>query len=239
MQAKASPTRASSAPHSPAAALLPPLEPTLDRILALRGTVSRRRCVVVGISGIDGSGKGFLTGHLAARLQAAGLRVGVVHADDWLSLPQERFCATDPAGQFYRGALRLDEMYARLVLPLKELRSVRVVADWVEETGTQYGDRVHEYADLDVALVEGIYLFKRAFVAHHDLALWVECSFETALARGVARGQEGLPPEDTVRMFQTVFFPAQELHFRYDAPRAAADLVLDNDPEAAAAATVG
>ena len=79
-------------------------------------------------------------------------------------------------------------------------------------------------------LVEGIYLLRRDLRAHYDVAAWVECSFATALERALARGQEGLAPEETIRAYRTIYFPAQEIHFARDEPRAAASTILTNDP---------
>jgi len=70
---------------------------------------------------------------------------------------------------------------------------------------------------------------KRDLLRNYDLSVWVDCSFATSLRRAVSRRQEGLGPEETVRAYQTLYFPAQHLHFELDAPRAAADLILDND----------
>jgi uridine kinase len=50
------------------------------------------------------------------------------------------------------------------------------------------------------------------------------------LERALARGQEGLPPEDTIRAYHTIYFPAQEIHFQRDDPKTAATLVINNDP---------
>jgi uridine kinase len=78
-------------------------------------------------------------------------------------------------------------------------------------------------------LVEGIFLFKQAYRSLFDLAIWVECSFPTALARAIERGQEGLTPAKTIAAYETIYFPAQRIHFERDAPRATVDLILDND----------
>ena len=51
-----------------------------------------------------------------------------------------------------------------------------------------------------------------------------------ALERALRRGQEGLPPEQVVRAYETIYFPAQRIHFERDEPRSGADLVLGNDP---------
>ena len=78
-------------------------------------------------------------------------------------------------------------------------------------------------------MLEGIYLLKRAFRRYYDLTLWVDCSFETALVRALRRGQEGLSPDETIRVYQTIYFPAQYIHFALDNPQSSADVILDND----------
>ena len=80
----------------------------------------------------------------------------------------------------------------------------------------------YEFADVDIILLEGIYLLKLEYRDHYDVSLWIDCSFDTALKRAVARAQEGLSPEETIRAYRTIYFPAQELHFRRDTPREAA-----------------
>jgi len=81
----------------------------------------------------------------------------------------------------------------------------------------------------DAIVLECIFLFKRAYRHHFDLAIWIDCSFETALERAIARGQESLPASETVRAYETIYFPAQRIHFRNDRPRETADLIIDNN----------
>jgi uridine kinase len=105
-----------------------------------------------------------------------------------------------------------------------------VEADFTEETAAVYRRHIYEFEDIDIIVLEGIYLLKRTFRAHYDLSVWIECSFATALERAIARAQEGLPAEETVRVYRTVYFPAQEIHFQRDNPRGAATLIVNNDP---------
>src|SRR3954453_167061 len=168
--------------------------------------------LLVGLSGIDGSGKGYVAGRLVAAWIARGLRAEVINLDGWLNLPPLRFDPNRPAENFYEYALRLDELFARLVMPLRSTRSARVAMDFAEETATSYRPYTYEFEDLDVIVLEGVYLFKRAYRGHFDLAVWLDCSWETALERAIARSQEGLPPDETARAYQTIYFPAQEIH---------------------------
>jgi uridine kinase len=184
----------------------------------------------VGLSGIDGAGKGFLAARLASALADTGLRVACLSVDGWLNLPGTRFSSEHPAPHFYEHALRLDAMFADLVLPLSRHRTHRVVAQFTEETATAYRAHLYEFHDIDVVLLEGIFLFKRAYRAYFDLACWVDCTFETALERALTRAQEGLPPAETRAAYESIYFPAQRLHLERDDPRRSADLIVPNDP---------
>src|SRR5262249_15434332 len=157
------------------------------------------RALLVGISGIDGSGKGWVSGRLEGALREAGETAIVIHVDGWLKPPAQRFDSRRPAEHFYEHALRLDEAFSEVLLPLRERRSCDIVVDFAEETATELRRHHHRFENVSVILFEGIFLFKRRFRTHFDLACWVECSFETALERALRRGQERLPPEETIR----------------------------------------
>lgn len=205
------------------------LDLVVARIFDARHSVPTTRSVLTAITGIDGCGKGYVAARIANVVQATGLRVAVVNIDGWLNLPSRRFAASNPAEHFYEHAIRFEEMFAQLIFPLRERRSVRIETEYAEETATEYRPRVFEFEEIDVILLEGIYLLKRAFQTYYDLSCWIECSLETALERAIARAQEGLPPAETVRAYQTIYFPAQKIHFKRDNPKSAATMLLVND----------
>ncbi|MFZ1883233.1 MAG: hypothetical protein WAU53_06425 [Rhodoplanes sp.] len=200
-----------------------------ERILGVRASVPRERAALVAVSGIDGCGKGWLARQIVDELQARGVNAANINIDGWLNLPDKRFGDKNPAEHFYLHAIRFDEMFAQLVLPLRDHRSIRVEADFAEETATTHRKHTYEFADTDVIVLEGIYLLKKAFRKHYDFSVWIDCSFPRALERAIARGQEGLPPADTIRAYETIYFPAQKIHFQRDDPKSAATMIFDNN----------
>jgi uridine kinase len=62
-----------------------------DAILVRRRRADPSRAFLVGISGIDGSGKGWVAAQVAARLREAGPQVVSLNVDGWLNLPHIRF----------------------------------------------------------------------------------------------------------------------------------------------------
>ncbi len=205
------------------------LEQAISLILAKRDLVSPSRSLLVGLSGIDGSGKGYLARHIATAFRGRGFSLASLAADDWAAAPELRFDPNRPAEHFYEHGFRFEEMFRDLVLPLKAQRSRRLEALHSNESQSALHPHVFEFHNVDIVLLEGIFLLKREYREHFDLALWVDCSFETAMERAVQRAQEGLPPDETFRAYETIFFPAQRLHFRRDNPRAAAAFIIKND----------
>jgi len=219
-----------AAPPPAARGAMPDIRAVVERIAEARTRVSAEHSVLVAVSGIDASGKGFVTARIADALRERALRVAAINVDGWLNLRDRRFSAVAPGAHYYRNAIRFDTLFAELILPLRERRSHRVEVNHTEETATAYQRRVHAYDDIDVIVLEGIFLLKPELRGYYDLSVWIECGFATALARAVPRAQEGLSPQDTIRVYETTYFPAQRIHFARDDPRRAATLIVDNDP---------
>lgn len=206
------------------------IDELVARILSQRQLVPKTRSLLVGVSGIDGSGKGFVTQQLTARLALFPMATASINIDGWLNLPDRRFNSNDPANHFYENAIRFDDLFSQLIFPLREKRSVDLVADFAEETARRYRKQRYCFRNVDIVLVEGIFLFKRSYRKSFDLAIWVDCSFSTALSRALKRKQEDLTAVQTIRAYDTIYFPAQTIHAEIDNPRETADLIFGNDP---------
>lgn len=197
-------------------------------ILFQREKMPIEQSLLVGISGIDASGKGFITAKLAETIRQKGFNIANINVDGWLNLPRIRFAKKNPARNFYDNGLRFDEMFERLVLPLRENRSIHLITDFAEETAKEFRKHEYFYENVEIILLEGIFLFKNEFKKHFDLKIWIECSFETALQRAINRSQENLSPEETSCAYETIYFPAQKIHFVKDKPQKSADFIFQN-----------
>jgi len=200
-----------------------------NSILQKRRMLTSDRSLLVGISGIDGSGKGYLAAQLQAHLALRGVIPAILNVDGWLNLPEKRFDQNAPAVNFYENAIRFDQFFSQLVLPLRDGRSIHLEADVVEEIASNYRNHTYHFKDVPVVLVEGIFLFKPQYRKYFDLAIWIDCSFPTALVRAIDRAQEGLSPANTIAAYERIYFPAQRIHLDQDKPRENADLIFEND----------
>ena len=205
------------------------IDEVVRKIVERRAAIPDTRGLLVGVSGIDGCGKGYVARQLQAHLALHGVISAIVNVDGWLNLPEKRFDQSAPAENFYENAIRFDEFFKKLVIPLRDRRSVHLIADFMEETASHYRKHTYDVMDVSVVLVEGIFLFKPQYRNYFDLAIWIDCSFPTALARAIARAQEGLSPAKTIAAYDTIYFPAQRIHLAQDKPQENADVIFAND----------
>ena len=188
--------------------------------------LAHQRCLVVAVSGIDASGKTTTARLLAQSLEAHALQTAVVHLDDWHTAPEVRFSALDPGGHFYRQAYRFTELFRLLVAPLKADRRLSLAVTLRQLPDNREFAHTYHFEDIDVLILEGILLLKAKLRSQYDYTIWVDCPFEMALRRAIHRNQEGLSAEEIVTDYRRIYFPAEELHIRRDAPQSHADLVI-------------
>ena len=200
----------------------------IPAIIEKRKALSPQHALLVGISGIDASGKGFVTTRIAESLQKRGIKLAVISADGWLNLPHVRFHQQDLAKHFYENAIRFDEMFERVILPLRGTRNVNVESDFTEETATTFRKHRYAFRNIDIILLEGIFLFKPMYRDHFDVKVG-STAHSQPLCVGQWPGPGRFAAAEVKRAFETIYFPAQRIHLARDNPRKAADIVFTNE----------
>src|SRR5688500_16541259 len=106
-------------------------EPDLGRALSLialrRRAVPSDRAMLVGISGIDGAGKGFIAERLREARAVQCTKVALIGADPLQNPLTVRLSEVAPDRHFYDHVFRWEELFYRIVDPLVATRSVDVV----------------------------------------------------------------------------------------------------------------
>ncbi|MFN0012420.1 MAG: uridine kinase [Phycisphaerales bacterium] len=190
-----------------------------------------RRAMVVFMSGIDASGKGTTAAALTAGLEALGHTVAAIGIDPWLNPPAQREQPTgtpDRGPHFYENAFDFERLFDALIDPLARDGKIDLRVRLGGQSG-QLTDHRYHFEGVDIIVVEGVFLLKRALLARADVRIWVRCLFETALERAIARNQEGLEAESIKREYQEMYFAAQRHHFLLDRPYDVADVIFEND----------
>lgn len=201
----------------------------VDPITVKASSIQSQEAVLVAISGIDGSGKGTITRKVIDELKNRNLSAVSFNLDLWHYPAAVRFSKDNPGEHFYHHAFRWDELFNLLIEPLKRDRSIHLEVDLLNFLEDAYYKAHFSYKDVDVILLEGIFLLKSDLRHHYDLSFWIECSFETALERAIFRNQEGLSEQELIADYETIYFSAQRVHFAKDNPQSFVDAIFMNE----------
>jgi uridine kinase len=184
-----------------------PIDGLLDRVQAAPARLGRIR--LISVDGPAGSGKSTLAARLAARAEARGLKVLVLHMDDL-------YDGWDGATRGF-GLLR-DHVLSRLAEG-SEGRYRRY--DW--NLGT-YAERHVVPVSMDLLIVEGVTAADRGAEPWPSLRIWIETSNDVRLDRGIDRDGEALRDRwlDWMRW--------ERDHFAAENTRERADVIVDGDP---------
>ncbi|MBD2295740.1 uridine kinase [Anabaena sphaerica FACHB-251] len=199
-----------------------------DSILQKQSELSVDRGFLVAVSGIDGSGKGYITEKLITALNHQNVNAVSINLDAWHKLPSERFNSENLAQHFYHHAFHFDDLFQQLILPLKNQRMINLTTVLTGITGISQTYN-YQFENVDVIVLEGIFLLKRSLQHFYDFKIWIDCSFATALERAIQRNQEGIPLEQIIDDYQKIYFPAQKEHLSIDNPKSIADVIYIND----------
>ena len=186
---------------------------------------------IVGISGIEASGKSTITDELASCLSDLGHDVLVIRGDEFSTTKAVRNYNPDTVRGYLDDAYDYSNLSLRVLEPL---RSADVTEISYVSTDPETDDAVESYARVSeraVVIVEGVLLFRGPMLDQFDLRIWVEASFDESLRRAVIRPRDlhyyG-DAEAIVSRYEARFHPAQKIHLRDDRPQLTSHVIVQS-----------
>ncbi len=187
------------------------------------------RLVVVGVTGIDASGKSHLTAELATLLRGRGAAVQTVHVDDFHHPRRQRYApgVNDP-DRYLRHSFDFTRLIGQILEPLRrdgELHTALTHLDLATDTFTAH--RTYTIDAGTVVLVEGVFLLRPQLRRLLDLTVYLHVPEHTALLRGSTRDTSPAGV-DVAGRYRSKYLPAQREFLRQHPPAELADLIVDN-----------
>ena len=192
---------------------------------------SRAGRTIVGISGIEASGKSTITDELASRLVNLGHEVVVIRGDEFSTTKLIRNSNPDPVRGYLDDAYDYSHLSRRVLAPP---RSTGIAEISYLSTDPETDDVVVSHVRVSgrvIVMVEGVLLFRGPLQDQFDLRIWVEASFEESLRRAVLRPRDLRyygNAEAIVSRYESRFHPAQKIHVRDDRPQLTSHVVVQS-----------
>ncbi len=199
----------------------------------IEGEVRRRkipeRAFIVGVTGIDCSGKTRFATGLEEFLQKRGQQAMTVHLDDFHR----------PAALRHAGANRDEDHYQRVkegrvfdftrlvnevLRPAREGQTFTVWLTTVDWQTDAAGTRELTITPNTIVILEGVFLLLESVRPHLDYVIFLNISEAECLRRAGKRD-----PEPVYRKYATRYLPAAWYYLADYPPAKNADLVVDNN----------
>ena len=200
----------------------------------LAGIVARTptpgRPALVGVDGVDGSGKTIFAANLAGAYARSGRNALVVHEDDFLNprAVRHRLGPDSPEG-FFRDSYNLAALTSKVLDPLAHGGEARIVpADFDFRADTPRDCEPIAVPRDGVVIVEGMFLHRDELAERWDLSVFLDVPFaETARRMAQRDGSNPDPEHPSMRRY----ILGQRHYLSLCRPRRRATFVIDNtDP---------
>ena len=194
----------------------------------VRGRRKNPRATVVGITGIDGSGKTEFAKAFGKYVFSKGWKVQMIHLDDFHCPKSVRYCKVvggDDADRYYKRSFDISRIVDKLLLPIHNFgRPFYVDLPVFDLEANRIGDlKRYEFDRETIAVFEGVFLFRNEFAQYIDYMAFMYIPFEEGKERALRRdGQEMLGK------YMEKYYPAQLKYMRRYSPADHADIIIDN-----------
>ena len=184
---------------------------------------------IIGINGVDTSGKTLFTNNIKEFLKSRGYEVEVINLDDFHNPKATRRKGKNGIEAYINNAFNLKLLKNELLEPIsnnqkinKKLRLLDLVTD---EFSIEKEISINRGS---IVLVEGVLLYRAPINKYFDYRIFLDISFDEVLKR--ARNRDlPLYGESIIDKYKNKYIPLQKRYINEHKPMEISDLVIDNN----------
>lgn len=185
--------------------------------------------LVVGINGVDTSGKTIFTKELDSYLSKRGIKTQTILMDDFHNPSQIRNKEKNTIVSYINNAFDLLKIESELLRPITKeglLDNELTLLDIDEDKFTKCKRYI---VDKDtIVLVEGVLLFREPLNKYFDFRMFIDISFDEVLRRAKQR-DVALFGDDVAHRYNKKYIPIQKLYIEKYSPKDISDIVINNE----------
>ncbi len=183
---------------------------------------------IIGITGIDTSGKTKFAKELNLFLQENKLKTQLIKLDDFHNPKSIRYDGQNEADNYFNKSFNLENLISELLNPIKQAGQVQKSIKHLNLDTDKYDLEKTYNIDCDtIVILEGVFLFRKELLPFLDCKIFLHISFETARKRAKFRDIP-IQGEEVMKKYETKYLPAQEKYLSEINPEKIADLTINN-----------
>jgi len=186
--------------------------------------------IIVGVTGIDASGKTSMATSLEEELVKLGRPVQTIRLDDYHRPRIDRYREgiSEPE-KYYEQSFDIERLSKDVLRPIRDkggLETSIICLDVADDTWSL--ERQYSVGSDSIVLLDGVFLFRPELSHYVDLMIFLRVDEGVAINRALARNSSALT-EEILRKYQTKYLPAQRTYLAEFPSERNADIILDNN----------
>ncbi len=198
--------------------------PIFERVI---GEIKRRKrpdkAYVIGVNGIDGSGKTHFADSLESYLVSKGYKTQAIHLDDFHNPKAIRYAGADQADNYFNKSFNINLIIEKLLSPIKKSPVSLKLKTLNWETDKYENEREYRIDTDTIVIFEGVFLFRKELASYLDYKVYLDIPFEESKKRAVIRD-----PAAIIDKYDVKYLPAQVKYLKQYPPAKVADVIIDN-----------
>lgn len=184
---------------------------------------------IVGINGVDTSGKTTFTVRFSEFLKSLNVKNAVIHIDDFHNPSAVRNKGADEIESYYANAFDYPKIVNEILAPLKKEFHIDKHIVCLNLDTDRYDNSVHFNIDEQtILLVEGVLLFRPPLLDYFDLKIYLDIDFSEVIRRATARDVP-IYGESFLQKYANKYIPVQKRYINEFQPQKNADILIDNN----------
>ena len=185
--------------------------------------------LVIGINGLDTSGKPYFAKDLETFLRSLGRKTQIISVDDFHNKARVRRQGHDEIDAYINNAFNLAALEHELLKPIKSKEEVDKTVRLIDLDSDTYSNIKHYKVDEEtVVIVEGVLLYREPIIKYFDIKVFLDIEFDEMLRRAEKRDAPKYGPGFLDR-YKSKYIPIQMKYINTWNPVESSDFVIDNN----------
>ena len=184
---------------------------------------------VIGINGVDTSGKTIFTNQFAKYLTHKGIQTAVLHIDDYHNPAEIRRQGDSEIDAYYHNAFHYRQVVEEVLKPLHQAGELHKEVLCLNLDTNLYENKVrYDIGQDTVLLIEGVLLFREPLLPYLDGTVFLNITFEEVIQRATVRD---VPKYGVgfLQKYHDKYIPIQKKYFTQYNPYENSHIVIDNN----------
>lgn len=195
----------------------------------IKKNIQRKHIRIIGVNGVDASGKTSFSKELSTYLQAVGIKNTVIHIDDFHNTKAVRSTGENDIDAYYYNGFNYDQLLSEVLFPLIQFGHINKTVQCLDLDKDEYINEITYSIDKDSAVIlEGVLLFREPLLSYFDLKIFIDINFDEVLKRAQIRDVPKYGPEFLDR-YRNKYIPIQKKYLEQCKPKENCDILIDNN----------